>query len=315
MPSNSSESCPLPEPVPLKEKLAHAYTHGFPEAADPSSELYLCLRHSLTNPGGMVRAELAYRLSIAYGLPETAALQLATGIEYFQTASLLFDDLPSMDNSPERRNKPTPHVLFGESKTILTALALINKAYKLLWNTASLADDDAQQHALHCIDQCLGMRGLVGGQSDDLHKVPYSGQDALKVANKKTRPLLRLAMELPATIGGADPRIIQLMRRLSIYWGLVYQLSDDFKDLLADHQETGKPTMQDAELGRPNYVLLEGHVPAIAQLKHYVELARKIIHQFPRFHPSYQILQELQQWFEHVATKWSAKVASHKPLS
>ena len=52
------------------------------------------------------------------------AKDLAIALEYFHTASLVFDDLPCMDNALERRGVPCVHFAFGEAGAILTALAL-----------------------------------------------------------------------------------------------------------------------------------------------------------------------------------------------
>ena len=65
------------------------------------------------------------------------AKDLAIALEYFHTASLLFDDLPCMDNASERRGVPCVHLAFGEAGAILAALALINRAYALSWRAVS----------------------------------------------------------------------------------------------------------------------------------------------------------------------------------
>ena len=53
-------------------------------------------------------------------------------IEYMHTASLLLDDLPCMDNSSLRRNKPAVHSKYGEVRAILAGMYFVNSAYKLL---------------------------------------------------------------------------------------------------------------------------------------------------------------------------------------
>ena len=42
-------------------------------------------------------------------------------IELLQAATLIIDDLPSMDNDTYRRNKLSTFVVFGENETILTS--------------------------------------------------------------------------------------------------------------------------------------------------------------------------------------------------
>ena len=84
-------------------------------------------------------------------------MQLAMGLEYFHTASLVFDDLPFMDNAAERRGKPCLHVLFGEACATLAALALINRAYALVWSAVTVGSPFAQQSALRYVERDLGV--------------------------------------------------------------------------------------------------------------------------------------------------------------
>ena len=86
------------------------------------------------------------------------AQELAVALEYFHTASLLFDDLPCMDNALERRGAPCTHLVFGEEGAILTALALINRAYALTWRAVAGCPQARQAQALAFIEQ-LPWRG------------------------------------------------------------------------------------------------------------------------------------------------------------
>src|ERR1035438_8424064 len=63
-----------------------------PMALDPPLEE--AIRHVLDNPGSLVRPRMVYQVATAYGLEEAAAKNLAIALEYFHTASLVFDDLP-----------------------------------------------------------------------------------------------------------------------------------------------------------------------------------------------------------------------------
>jgi len=74
---------------------------------------------------------MVYLVATTYGLEEAPARDLAVALEYFHTASLIFDDLPCMDDATERRGVSCVHFEFGEAEAILAALALINRAYAL----------------------------------------------------------------------------------------------------------------------------------------------------------------------------------------
>jgi geranylgeranyl pyrophosphate synthase len=94
------------------------------------------LRHVIRHPGNLVRPRIVLQMSAAYGLPESDSEELSTAPGYFHSASLLFDDLPSMDDASQRCGVSRTHLLFGESSPILAALALINRAYMLVWRAA-----------------------------------------------------------------------------------------------------------------------------------------------------------------------------------
>ena len=65
------------------------------------------------------------------GDPE-AVLPAGCAIEMVHTASLILDDLPSMDDAKTRRGRPTCHVAHGEATAILAAFALMNRAFEIL---------------------------------------------------------------------------------------------------------------------------------------------------------------------------------------
>ena len=155
---------------------ADAFSMGMllPKNLDPGFED--ALRHVLDNPGSLVRPRLVYQMATAYGMDSIHAKELSVALEYFHSASLLFDDLPCMDNALERRGVPCTHLLYGEEGAILTALALINRAYALTWRAVSASPQTCQDDALAFIERSLGVEGVLNGQSLDLHysRVPHT---------------------------------------------------------------------------------------------------------------------------------------------
>ena len=59
-------------------------------------------------------------------------LPAGCAVEMVHTASLILDDLPSMDDARSRRGRPACHVAHGEATAILAAFALLNRAYEIL---------------------------------------------------------------------------------------------------------------------------------------------------------------------------------------
>ncbi len=125
---------------PVRSDLTRAFRHLV--CAEPASApiLQKALVHLASHPGSLIRARMAWHVGQTCGLSEETSRNLAIGVEYFHTASLVFDDLACMDDASVRRNAVCVHKRFGEATAILAALALVNRAYALIWGeTAGLA--------------------------------------------------------------------------------------------------------------------------------------------------------------------------------
>lgn len=276
----------------LRESFAGALQRG-PHLEPTLNE---ALGYVLSHPGSMVRARLSLGLAMTYGAPKQVAKDLAIGLEYFHTASLLFDDLPCMDNAMMRRGARCVHLEYGQASTVLAALALINCAYGLVWGTMRIVPVEFQGSALGYLLERLGADGLLNGQSLDLNfKTNARGIAATeRVARSKTVPLIELALVLPAMVGQAPRREIQLLGRLSLCWGLAYQLADDLKDVLGAQEQTGKSTSRDRVLGRPNSVLALGVPAAVDRLGRLIHAGNRTLDRLLGARPSLGFLREFR---------------------
>jgi geranylgeranyl pyrophosphate synthase len=273
-----------------------AFSSGLalPRTLDPNFDD--ALRHVLSNPGSLVRPRLVFQMATAYGLEAAHAQDLAVALEYFHTASLLFDDLPCMDNALERRGAPCTHLVFGEDGAILTALALINRAYALTWRAVSGAPRAQQSEALEFIEQCLGVDGVLNGQSLDLHYpgLPHSRETTERIARGKTVSLIRLTLVLPAMLGEAPARELQLIERISLFWGLAYQIMDDLKDVLQNSGESGKTPARDVLLSRPNIAAVIGVRTAVQRLTRFIDLGDRVLRGLLSSRPELDFLERLR---------------------
>lgn len=259
-----------------REMLAAAFRQGAAGSGD--SRLVAALGDLLSRPGSLVRAITAYLVAIEMGMVEECARAIACGIEYLHTASLVFDDLPAMDDARMRRGAPCLHVVHGEAVALLAALALVNRGYSLMWQGMGQATPVRREKAGALVDECLGINGVIGGQAHDL--AGWRGaQDAGEVgavAARKTGALLRLTLGLPALCGRATVRELQLLDRLAQLRGLSYQAADDLKDAIGNEADTGKTSGRDELLGRPNLVTAEGYAAARRRFLRLQETGDKV---------------------------------------
>ncbi len=269
-----------------------------PLALDESFEE--ALLHVLDNPGSLVRPRIVYQVATAYGMDEAPAKALAVALEYFHTASLIFDDLPCMDNAIERRGAPCVHFAFGEASAILTALAFINRAYALTWQAVVAVSQQRQRNALAYIEHCLGVEGLLNGQSLDLSyaTLPHNRETTERIARGKTVSLIRLTLVLPAILGGALVREIQLLEHIALYWGLSYQMVDDLKDVLGNTTQARKSVARDVLLDRPNAAAAMGVEEAVRRLVRFIRLGDKTLGHLMATRPEMGFLEKLRSDLE-----------------
>ena len=276
--------------------LLEAFGRCLPISQRVEPTLRGALQYLLANPGSMVRPQIVYRLASSYGIGAEAATDLAIALEYFHTASLVFDDLPCMDNASMRRGVPCVHIEFGESTAILAALALINRAYALTWRALASCKSRLREPALAYLEQHLGTQGLLNGQSLDLNysRLPHTLDTTEQVAQGKTVSLISLTLVLPAMVGGATARELQLLQRISTFWGLSYQIVDDLKDVLESSSTSGKTAARDESLDRPNMALAIGVGASVNRLLRLLYFGDRNLKLLIEIRPSLSFLREFR---------------------
>jgi len=79
-------------------------------------------------PSKQVRAVLVLICAELCRGDAARAVPAAAAVELVHAASLILDDLPSMDDAPLRRGRRANHLEFGEATAILAAFGLLNLA-------------------------------------------------------------------------------------------------------------------------------------------------------------------------------------------
>ncbi|MGI9035340.1 MAG: polyprenyl synthetase family protein [Pyrinomonadaceae bacterium] len=246
------------------------------------TEFNAAIEYALFPGGKRLRPILTLLGAGIVGGAAESVLPSAAAVEFIHSSSLIFDDLPAMDNAPERRGKPALHEKFGAGLAILAALGLLNAAYGLVFvNHYNLPERAMQAHAE--LVECVGAAGMVGGQSIDLAmaKAANSTDESLNDfsfesnRNLKTSALIRLALRVGAILAGADYAQLNSLSGFAALLGDAYQLGDDLLDLQEDEAifET-----------RKTLALNFGRETAEMRLKNLVAAARKIL--LDNFSPS-----------------------------
>ncbi|WP_051881784.1 polyprenyl synthetase family protein [Parvularcula oceani] len=227
-----------------------------PQTGEPS----LAARDSLLAPAKRLRAVLtilaARQCAADADWSDERALDTACAIEMVHTASLVFDDLPVMDNADLRRGMPTPHKVYGDDVAILAGIGLLNGAFGVVAQAQSL--DPAQKvEVIDVLSRAVGWSGLVQGQALDLKPALETSVDDIHYG--KTGALFVAAALGGAACAGAPssdrPPLIHFGREL----GFAYQALDDVLDQVSGDGDAGKSTGKDA--GKRTAVML-GSLPS-----------------------------------------------------
>lgn len=222
----------------INVRLAQLVPEGHPKGPAAAA------RHSLLASGKRLRAIITLIAARSQGGKIEDAIDAACAIEMIHTSSLVFDDLPAMDNADLRRGVPTAHAEYGQDIAILAGIGLINGAYEIVAQAAQL-EADRRLEVLRIITRAVGWQGLVHGQALDLN----SGENTASldaIHEGKTGALFIAAAECGGVASGncsdEDRRALRAYGRAL---GLAYQAFDDVLDQTACEATAGKTTGMD----------------------------------------------------------------------
>ena len=164
------------------------------------------MRYTLLAPSKRVRAVLVLLGAELCG-STARALPAACAVEAIHAASLMLDDLPSMDNAPLRRGKPAAHVAFGDAVTILAAFGLLNDSYG---HVARSYEPALAQQIATLFTDAVGLDGLIAGQAEDVASTDtaVTFETLERIHRRKTGVLFSAAATAGAlTAGGTREEI------------------------------------------------------------------------------------------------------------
>ncbi|TVP55730.1 MAG: hypothetical protein EA351_09700 [Gemmatimonadales bacterium] len=183
------------------------------------------------NPGSRWRPLLTLAAARACGGDDSSALPVALAVELTHTASLILDDLPSMDDSSLRRSRAATHLEVGTGGAILLALSLLGRSAELLGSIPRSGGALAAEWG-----GAFGIAGMCGGQAVDLTGAFAAGGSPRRLHRKKTTGLSEFALKGAAIAVGAPQATESGLARFGRDLGWAYQLADDADDWAEDGQ-------------------------------------------------------------------------------
>lgn len=176
----------------------------------------------------------------------------ALAVEIFHNFTLLHDDI--MDNSSQRRSRPTVHKKWGVNTAILSGDAMMILAYRFLAQSpqkhlSSLMNVFNQAALEVCEGQQLDINFEAGSFVQE--------EDYLKMIRLKTSVLLAAALQMGAVLGDADLENQANLYRFGLNLGLAFQLQDDYLDTFGDQSVFGKRIGNDILTNKKTFLLVK----------------------------------------------------------
>lgn len=245
-----------------KDLLEEALDSYLPSLQEEPKDLHAAMRYAVLSGGKRLRPILffaAYEmLNNRKNINRLARLlPVACALELIHTASLVHDDLPSIDNSSERRGKASCHIKFGVPTAILAGDALITKAFEVL---TDLKSRDLALKSIAILTRAVSTRGMIGGQAVDILSVKKKiNINTLRYIHlKKTGALLQAAMELACAAFEAEENVTITLGNFALNIGLAYQIVDDILDEVGSFEILGKEPGEDSRNQKATYSSLIG---------------------------------------------------------
>ncbi len=239
--------------------------------------LHEAQRHALLSPGKRFRPLLCVFIAqgggIRGGEDLDAAITTGCVAEMVHAASLILDDLPCMDDADLRRNQPTTHIAFDESTAILSATALLNRAFGAL-SRLDQVPADRRIEMIDLLSYAVGSKGLIAGQMADLANTDKgtSIAEIERLNTLKTGALFDFSVDAAAILSGMHASQRAALKDFSYHLGLAFQLLDDVKDSVMTDQQAEKSVNRD--IGKATILAIAGSEASREKLNEYLSHAK-----------------------------------------
>ncbi len=259
----------------INEKLA-AYV------ATDGSKICDSMNYSVMAGGKRIRPVLALECCRLCCGDYKKATAFACALEIIHSYSLIYDDLPCLDNDTMRRGKPTNHVVFGEDIALMAGMGLYCRAFEIVTDTYKEFGLTETQliDGIKALLKASGMNGIVLGQVLDIDNVAGKHTDLdyiQRVHDYKTSAMLEASSEVGAICGGATEKQRAALLEYSKNIGLAFQIRDDILDVTGTDGNMGKTLGKDRESGKTTFVDIFGVGGAQRKVVELTERAKSAI--------------------------------------
>ena len=208
------------------------------------------LSNHLINAGGKrLRPLLTLAASDLCNYSGASHIKLAAAIEFIHTATLLHDDV--VDESFQRRGKPTANILWDNQSSVLVGDYLFSKSFQLMVETDSLKVLSILADASSTISEgeILQLSAVKNIKTDE--------STYFKIIEGKTAALFAAATEVGAVISNVEDKEANALANFGKALGISFQITDDLLDYVGSEEVLGKNIGDDFKEGKVTLPLIK----------------------------------------------------------
>jgi heptaprenyl diphosphate synthase len=218
----------------LEEQLRIAVVRGDPFLDD-------VVTHLIIAGGKRIRPALALAAASLSGSPASAdTIQGGIAVELVHLASLYHDDV--MDEALIRRQVPSVNARWGNLVAIVAGDFLLARSAEI---AASLGAEIGGLLAATLARLCQGQIA----ETRSSFQIGRTEDDYLRSISDKTSSLMATACRIGSMTAHLPKDEIEALAAFGECFGVVFQIRDDVRDVLANEQELGKVPGQDLAEG------------------------------------------------------------------
>lgn len=206
-----------------------------PENNAGQARMKEAIAYSLLGGGKRIRAFMIEQSCEIFGFGRQEITPLLVAIEMVHAYSLIHDDLPAMDNSLERRGKPSVHIKFDDATALLTGNSLLGLAFDEILNNLK-ASSEIKLNLLKNLSFSAGFHGMMAGQMFDMiiaKSTDAKFEDVSTMNKMKTGDLFAFCMATGAILAGKANEI-KTLQEIGYEFGYIFQVVDDILDFEED---------------------------------------------------------------------------------
>ncbi len=224
-------------PIPRVWERMEAVEHRLGEVTDSNSAFLTDIARHLLEAGGKRYRPLLAQVAAELGPdPGPGSVEAGVAVELVHLGSLYHDDV--IDEAETRRGRVSVNSNWSNTIAILAGDFLLARASEV---AAPLGEEAvaliARTYATLCEGQVRELQ-YAGG-------LDHGPEGYFEVIGGKTASLIRTSARLGAMTAGASAAAVEAVSEWAWEMGIVFQMTDDVLDLVADEAFLGKPSGSD----------------------------------------------------------------------